>query len=158
MDMRLPSDGIRTFQICELYGKLREQKAYNTPSGLPLSCICPVSDSGKKWNPPRKSPSIRESTIRRQSWVIKWQLDVKYVPTACHVGERRRNSSTNIPLSKKHPESDSYMLIRSIRSLFARSILSSVPLFTSVMRPTVDPDRLRVRIYPHGKDKACSSF
>ena len=57
---------------------------------------------------------------------------------------KKRNSFTNTPSSKKHPESDLSMLIRSIR-VIRRSISSSVPLLTSAMlqrrsRPTAGPN------------------
>ena len=89
-------------------------------SRLPLSCIRPVRISSK-------------SGIHQEK--VQAHRKVRY---ADRVGD------TNTPSSKKHPESDLSMLIRSIR-VIRRSISSSVPLLTSAMlqrrsRPTAGPN------------------
>lgn len=53
--------------ICELYGKLRQEKLIvDTPD----HCIACLSGSatGRKWNPRRRNPSIWATTIHLQSW------------------------------------------------------------------------------------------
>lgn len=51
--------------VCELYGKLREDKAYRHHPDSLYRVFVPVSDSGRNPNPQRKSPNTPEHTIHR---------------------------------------------------------------------------------------------
>ena len=70
--------------ICELYGKLRTDKGYSRHPGslyrvfrrLGYTSVAP-STKKKRENQPYDTPS---------ELGIKWQMDVKYVPTACYNG------------------------------------------------------------------------
>lgn len=70
--------------VCEMYGKLRSQKAYSRHPGslyriyqkLGFSSSAP-STKKKRHNKPYDTPSLPG---------VKWQMDVKYVPSACYTG------------------------------------------------------------------------
>lgn len=72
--------------VCELYGKLRTDKGYSRHPGS-LYRIC------RKLGYYSKAPSTKK--VRKHDGKydtpnelgVKWQLDVKYVPTACYVGK-----------------------------------------------------------------------
>ena len=71
--------------ICEMYGKLRSQKGYTRhPSSLyriyrTLGFSSKAPSTKKKRNPQKYDTPTQLG--------VKWQLDVKYVPSACYVGE-----------------------------------------------------------------------
>ncbi len=69
--------------ICELYGKLRTDKAY---SRHPLSLYRVFIRLGYRDKPEstkKKSKHLQEYDTPKEIGV-KWQMDVKYVPTACY--------------------------------------------------------------------------
>ena len=69
--------------ICELYGKLRTEKAY---SRHPLSLYRVFVRLGYRKKPEstkKKSKHLQEYDTPKEIGV-KWQMDVKYVPTACY--------------------------------------------------------------------------
>lgn len=70
--------------VCELYGKLRREKAYTRHPGSLYRVFVRLgyrkkveSTKEKKKNKPYDTPEILGE---------KWQMDVKYVPDACYVG------------------------------------------------------------------------
>lgn len=69
--------------ICELYGKLRTDKAY---SRHPLSLYRVFVRLGYRQKP--ESTKKKSKHLKRYDTPakigVKWQLDVKYVPTACY--------------------------------------------------------------------------
>lgn len=70
--------------ICELYGKLRTAKGYSRHPGS-LYRICRklgLSDS----SPSTKTPYKPKPYDTPTQLGVKWQMDVKYVPTACYSG------------------------------------------------------------------------
>lgn len=70
--------------ICELYGKLRTAKGYSRHPGS-LYRICRklgFSDSSPSTKKPYKPKPYDTPT----QLGVKWQMDVKYVPTACYSG------------------------------------------------------------------------
>lgn len=72
--------------VCELYGKLREDKAYSRhPGSLYRVFVRPVL---------RKKPEFTKKKSRHlekydtpEKLGEKWQMDVKYVPSACYAGK-----------------------------------------------------------------------
>lgn len=72
--------------VCELYGKLRTDKGYSRHPGslyrvfrkLGYSSKAPSTKKMKKHNGKYETPD---------KLGIKWQMDVKHVPSACYVGE-----------------------------------------------------------------------
>ena len=77
--------------VCELYGKLREDKAYRHHPDSLYRVFVRLGFRKKPESTKKKSkhtgtydtpPSIGE----------KWQTDVKYVPNACYSGKDGRNS------------------------------------------------------------------
>ena len=69
--------------ICELYGKLREEKAYTRHPGSLYRVFVRLGYRKKVESTKKKSKHTGKydtpTTIGE-----KWQMDVKYVPTACH--------------------------------------------------------------------------
>lgn len=70
--------------VCELYGKLRTQKGYTRHPGSLYRVFIrlgyrskTVSTKKKRINKPYDTPT---------EIGVKWQMDVKYVPTACYSG------------------------------------------------------------------------
>ena len=71
--------------ICEMYGKLRSQKGYSRHPGSLYRIYRMLGFSAKAPSTKKKRPPQKYDTPK--SLVIKWQMDVKYVPRACYVGE-----------------------------------------------------------------------
>ena len=71
--------------ICEMYGKLRSQKGYNRHPGS-LYRIYRTLGFSSKAPSTKKKRKPQKYDIPTQLGV-KWQLDVKYVPSTCYVGE-----------------------------------------------------------------------
>jgi len=71
--------------ICELYGKLREEKAYTRHPGSLYRVFVRLGFR-------KKAESTKEKTKHNGKYDtptelgIKWQMDVKYVPAVCYVG------------------------------------------------------------------------
>lgn len=72
--------------VCELYGKLREEKAYSRHPGSLYRVFVRLGYRKKVESTKKKSKhngKYDTPTVLGE----KWQLDVKYVPTACYSGE-----------------------------------------------------------------------
>jgi transposase InsO family protein len=72
--------------ICELYGKLREDKGYSRNPGS-LYRIFIRLGFRKKVESTKKKSKHNGHYDTPEAIGIKWQMDVKYVPTACYVGK-----------------------------------------------------------------------
>ena len=70
---------------CEMYGKLRSQKNYSGHPGSLYKVYKALGFSSKASSTKKKYKPQKYHTP--ESLGIKWQLDVKYVPSACYVGE-----------------------------------------------------------------------
>lgn len=71
--------------ICEMYGKLRSQKGYSRHPGSLYRVYRALGFSSKAPSTKKKrKPKIYDTP---EALGIKWQMDVKYVPSACYVGE-----------------------------------------------------------------------
>jgi transposase InsO family protein len=74
--------------ICELYGKLRENKAYRRHPGSLYRVFVRLGFRKKVESTKKKSKHTGKydtpTTIGE-----KWQMDVKYVPTACHAAKEK---------------------------------------------------------------------
>ena len=68
---------------CELYGKLREQKAYSRHPGSLYRIFVRLGYRKKVESTKKKSKHLGKYDTPLQIGE-KWQLDVKYVPTACY--------------------------------------------------------------------------
>lgn len=74
--------------VCELYGKLREQKAYSRHPGSLYRVFVRLGFRQKAESTKKKSGhNGRYDTPKELG--VKWQLDVKYVPTACHAAKEK---------------------------------------------------------------------
>ena len=71
--------------VCEMYGKLRSQKGYSRHPGSLYRVYKALNFSSKA--PSTKKKRKPQKYYTPDSLGIKWQLDVKYVPNACYVGE-----------------------------------------------------------------------
>ena len=71
--------------ICELYGKLREEKAYSRHPGS-LYRVFVRLGFRKKVQSTKKLSKHNGHYDTPNQLGIKWQLDVKYVPTICYAG------------------------------------------------------------------------
>ena len=71
--------------ICEMYGKLRSQKGYSRHPGSLYRIYRTLGFSSKAPSTKKKRNPQRYDTPTQLG--VKWQLDVKYVPSACYVGE-----------------------------------------------------------------------
>ncbi len=71
--------------ICEMYGKLRSQKGYSRHPGSLYRIYKALGFSSKA--PSTKKKRKPQKYYTPESLGIKWQMDVKYVPKACYVGE-----------------------------------------------------------------------
>ena len=80
--------------ICEMYGKLRSQKGYSRHPGSLYRIYRTLGFSSKAPSTKKKRNPQKYDTPTQLG--VKWQLDVKYVPSACYVGESLINS-TNTP-------------------------------------------------------------
>lgn len=71
--------------ICEMYGKLRSQKGYTRHPGSLYRIYRTLGFSSKAPSTKKKRKPQKYYTPTQLG--VKWQLDVKYVPSACYVGE-----------------------------------------------------------------------
>ena len=71
--------------ICEMYGKLRSQKGYSRHPGSLYRIYKTLGFSSKAPSTKKKRKNQHYDTPTDLG--VKWQLDVKYVPNACYVGE-----------------------------------------------------------------------
>lgn len=71
--------------ICEMYGKLRSQKGYTRHPGSLYRIYRTLGFSSKAPSTKKKRKPQKYDTPTQLG--VKWQLDVKYVPSACYVGE-----------------------------------------------------------------------
>lgn len=71
--------------ICELYGKLREDKAYSRHPGSLYRVFVRLGFRKKTESTKKKSKHLGKYDTPKQLGE-KWQLDVKYVPSACYSG------------------------------------------------------------------------
>ena len=74
--------------ICELYGKLREKKAYKRHPGYLYRVFVRLGFRNKVESTKKKSKHTGKYDTPAELGV-KWQLDVKYVPTACHSAKEK---------------------------------------------------------------------
>lgn len=74
--------------ICELYGKLREQKAYKRHFGSLYRVFVRLGFRKKAESTKKKSKHTGKYDTPTNLGE-KWQLDVKYVPTACHAAKEK---------------------------------------------------------------------
>lgn len=75
--------------ICELYGKLREEKAYSRHPGSLYRVFVRLGFRTKVESAKKKSKHDKpyETPIELG---VKWQMDVKYVPTVCFAGKEKK--------------------------------------------------------------------
>ena len=71
--------------ICEMFGKLRSQKGYSRHPGSLYRIYRTLGFSSKASSTKKKRKPQKYDTPTQLG--VKWQLDVKYVPSACYVGE-----------------------------------------------------------------------
>ena len=71
--------------ICELYGKLRQEKAYSRHPGSLYRVFVRLGYRKKVESTKKKSKHLGHYDTPTELGK-KWQMDVKYVPTACYVG------------------------------------------------------------------------
>ncbi len=71
--------------VCELYGKLRQEKAYTRHPGS-LYRVFVRLGYRKRVESTKKKSRHRGHYDTPTELGKKWQMDVKYVPTACYVG------------------------------------------------------------------------
>ena len=71
--------------ICEMFGKLRSQKGYSRHPGSLYRIYRALGFSSKAPSTKKKRKPQKYDTPTQLG--VKWQLDVKYVPSACYVGE-----------------------------------------------------------------------
>ena len=71
--------------VCEMYGKLRQEKAYSRHPGSLYRVFVRLGYRTKVESTKKKSKHDGNYNTPKDLG-IKWQLDVKYVPTACYVG------------------------------------------------------------------------
>lgn len=70
--------------VCELYGKLRVDKGYSRHPGSLYRIFIRLGFSSRM--PSTKSKRKTKPYDTPTSLGVKWQMDVKYVPTACYSG------------------------------------------------------------------------
>lgn len=70
--------------VCELYGKLRANKGYSRHPGSLYRVFRRLGFSSKAPSTKKKRHNGKYDTPTELGG--KWQMDVKYVPTACYVG------------------------------------------------------------------------
>ena len=70
--------------VCELYGKLRTEKGYSRHPGSLYRIFVRLGYSSKA--PSTKKMRKPQPYDTPTELGIKWQMDVKYVPTACYTG------------------------------------------------------------------------
>lgn len=74
--------------ICELYGKLREEKAYSRHPGSLYRVFVRLGFRKKAESTKKKSKHLGKYDTP-ETIGEKWQMDVKYVPKACDSGEEK---------------------------------------------------------------------
>lgn len=74
--------------ICELYGKLRQEKAYCRHPGSLYRVFVRLGYRKKVESTKKKSKHMGHYDTPSELG-IKWQMDVKYVPKVCYVGSDR---------------------------------------------------------------------
>lgn len=72
--------------VCEIYGKLRERNAYSRHPGSLYRVFVRLGYRRKVESTKRKSKHLGEYDMS-DKLSVKWQMDVKYVPKACYVGQ-----------------------------------------------------------------------
>lgn len=70
--------------VCEMYGKLRSQKGYSRHPGSLYRIYKALGFSSKAPSTKKKRKPQHYDTPTQLG--VKWQMDVKYVPGACYVG------------------------------------------------------------------------
>ena len=70
--------------VCELYGKLRTEKGYSRHPGSLYRVYVRLGYSSKAPSTKKKSKPKPYDTPTELG--VKWQMDVKYVPTVCYTG------------------------------------------------------------------------
>lgn len=70
--------------VCELYGKLRTEKGYSRHPGSLYRVFVRLGYSSKA--PSTKKMSKPKPYDTPTELGVKWQMDVKYVPTVCYTG------------------------------------------------------------------------
>ena len=71
--------------VCEMYGKLRSQKGYNRHPGSLYRIYRAFGFSSKALSTKKKHKPQKYHTP--EALGVKWQMDVKFVPTVCYVGQ-----------------------------------------------------------------------
>ena len=74
--------------VSELYGKLRDQKAYKRHPGSLYRVFVRLGFRKKTQSTKKKTKHTGKYDTPTELGV-KWQLDVKYVPKACHAAEEK---------------------------------------------------------------------
>lgn len=72
--------------VCEMYGKLREEKAYSRHPGSLYRVFVRLGYRKKAESTKKKSKHLGKYDTPTKLGV-KWQMDVKYVPKICYVGK-----------------------------------------------------------------------
>lgn len=71
--------------VCEMYGKLRQEKAYSRHPGSLYRVFVRLGYRTKVESTKKKSKHNGHYDTPKELG-LKWQMDVKYVPTACYAG------------------------------------------------------------------------
>ena len=71
--------------VCEMYGKLREEKAYSRHPGSLYRVFVRLGYRRKAESTKKKSKHLGKYDTPAKLGV-KWQMDVKYVPKVCYAG------------------------------------------------------------------------
>ena len=72
--------------VCEMYGKLRQKKAYSRHPGSLYRVFVRLGYRTKAESTKKKSKHNGHYDTPKELG-IKWQIDVKYVPSACYAGK-----------------------------------------------------------------------
>lgn len=72
--------------VCEMYGRLRANKGYSRHPGSLYRVYRRLGYSSYAPSTKKKRKILPYDTPKKLG--VKWQMDVKYVPAACYVGER----------------------------------------------------------------------
>lgn len=75
-----------SMSVCEMYGKLRHEKAYNRHPGSLYRVFVRLGFRSKAESTKKKSKHLGHYETPKMPG-IKWQMDVKCVPAACYVGK-----------------------------------------------------------------------
>ena len=71
--------------VCEMYGKLRQEKAYSRHPGSLCRVFVRLGYRTKRESTKKKSKHNGHYDTPKELG-LKWQMDVKYVPAACYAG------------------------------------------------------------------------